>query len=396
MRKSEIDYILTTMLETFGNVSDLNVTVDKPFQVESSGELSAVSISPSVEKLTPFQTEIFALNLINSDRRLTEILLKEGSCDSSYYLTGKARFRVNIFSQRGFYSIVMRKLETRVPTIKDLNLPEIFYKAAQEKNGIILVTGATGSGKTTTLAAFLNEINSSKSIHIVTLEDPVEFVHPQRKATFNQRELGTDFDAFSTGLRAALRQAPKVILVGEMRDRETMEIGLSAAETGHLVMSTLHTVDSGQTISRIIGMFDQEEEKQIRIRLAETVRWVICQRLLPKVGGGRVAALEIMSTNLRVKDTILNGESEGKTFYDIITAGEAFGMTTFDKSILELYKEGLITEETAIAYASRKAVVGRGIDTVKSERGEKTTDIEGLDIDDDYAKEQKKKQKRRF
>lgn len=396
MRKSEIDYILTTMLETFGNVSDLNVTVDKPFQVESSGELSAVSISPSIEKLTPFQTEIFSLNLINSDRRLTEILLKEGSCDSSYYLTGKARFRVNIFSQRGFYSIVMRKLETRVPTIKDLNLPEVFYKAAQEKNGIILVTGATGSGKTTTLAAFLNEINSSKSIHIVTLEDPVEFVHPQRKATFNQRELGSDFDAFSTGLRAALRQAPKVILVGEMRDRETMEIGLSAAETGHLVMSTLHTVDSGQTISRIIGMFDQEEEKQIRIRLSETVRWIICQRLLPKVGGGRVAALEIMSTNLRVKDTILNGESEGKTFYDIITAGEAFGMTTFDKSIIELYKEGLITEETAIAYASRKAIVGRGIDTIKSERGEKTTDIEGLDIDDDYAKEQKKKQKRRF
>lgn len=396
MRKSEIDYILTTMLETFGNVSDLNVTVDKPFQVESSGELSAVSISPSIEKLTPFQTEIFSLNLINSDRRLTEILLKEGSCDSSYYLTGKARFRVNIFSQRGFYSIVMRKLETRVPTIKDLNLPEVFYKAAQEKNGIILVTGATGSGKTTTLAAFLNEINSSKSIHIVTLEDPIEFVHPQRKATFNQRELGSDFDAFSTGLRAALRQAPKVILVGEMRDRETMEIGLSAAETGHLVMSTLHTVDSGQTISRIIGMFDQEEEKQIRIRLSETVRWIICQRLLPKVGGGRVAALEIMSTNLRVKDTILNGESEGKTFYDIITAGEAFGMTTFDKSIIELYKEGLITEETAIAYASRKAIVGRGIDTIKSERGEKTTDIEGLDIDDDYAKEQKKKQKRRF
>ncbi len=398
MRKSEIDFILTTMLETFGNVSDLNITVDKPFQVESSGELVAVSFKPSIDKLTPFQTEIFAMNLINSDRRLTEILLKQGSCDSSYFLAGKARFRVNIFSQRGFYSIVMRKLETRIPTIKDLNLPETFYKASNEKNGIILVTGATGSGKSTTLAALLNEINNSKSIHIVTLEDPIEFVHPQRTATFNQRELGADFDSFPTGLRAALRQAPKVILVGEMRDRETVEIGLSAAETGHLVMSTLHTVDAGQTINRIIGMFDQEEEKQIRIRLADTIRWIICQRLLPKVGGGRVAALEIMFTNLRIKDTILNGESEGKTFYEIITAGEAFGMATFDKAILELYKENKITEETAIAYASRKAIVGRGLDTIKSSRGEKTTDIEGLNLDDEYAKEQKKmkKQKSRF
>ncbi len=391
MRKSEIDYILTTMLETFGNVSDLNITVDKPLQVETSGELTAVPMTPPIEKLTPFQTEIFALNLINGDRRLTEILLKQGSCDSSYYLTGKARFRVNIFSQRGFYSTVMRKLETRIPTIKDLDLPEVFFKAAQEKNGIIFVTGATGSGKSTTLAAFLNEINSTKSIHIVTLEDPIEFVHPQRKATFNQRELGTDFDAFATGLRAALRQAPKVILVGEMRDRETVEIGLSAAETGHLVMSTLHTVDAGQTINRIIGMFDQEEENQIRIRLADTVRWIICQRLLPKVGGGRVAALEIMGTNLRVKDTILNGESEGKTFYDIITAGEAFGMATFDKAIIDLYKDGQITEETAMAYASRKAVVGRGMDSIKSERGEKTTDIDGLDMDAEYAKIRKKK-----
>ena len=391
MRKSEIDYMLTTMLETFGGVSDLNITTDKPLQVESSGQLTAVPMTPPIEKLTPFQTEIFALNLIDGDRRLTEILLKEGSCDSSYYLTGKARFRVNIFSQRGFYSTVMRKLETRIPTIRDLDLPEVFLKAAQEKNGIIFVTGATGSGKSTTLAAFLNEINSTKSIHIVTLEDPVEFVHPQRKATFNQRELGTDFDAFATGLRAALRQAPKVILVGEMRDRETVEIGLSAAETGHLVMSTLHTVDAGQTINRIIGMFDKEEENQIRIRLADTVRWIICQRLLPKISGGRVATLEIMGSNLRVKDTILNGESEEKTFYDIITAGEAFGMTTFDKDIVNLYKNGLIKEETAMAYASKKAIVGRGIDTIKSEKGEKTTDIEGLDMDAEYTKVKKKR-----
>ena len=390
MRKAEIDHILTTMLEAFGNISDLNITVGKPCQVESSGQLTAVPVEPPIEKLTPFQAEIFALNLINSDRRLTEILIGQGSCDCSYFLVGKARFRVNIFSQRGNYTIVLRKLETRIPSIEDLKLPDQFAKAAEEKNGLILVTGATGSGKSTTLAALLNKMNQEKSIHIITLEDPVEFVHPHKKATFNQRELGTDYDAFSSGLRAALRQAPKVILVGEMRDRETVEIGLSAAETGHLVMSTLHTVDAGQTINRIVGMFSQEEEQQIRIRLADTIRWIICQRLLPKVGGGRVALLEIMSSNMRVKDTIINGESEGKSYYDIITNGDAYGMWTFDQHIMKIYGEGLITEETALAYASRKAVVGRGIDTLKAAKGEKTTDIEGLNMDDEYGAQAKK------
>ncbi|MBL7205011.1 MAG: Flp pilus assembly complex ATPase component TadA, partial [Desulfobacteraceae bacterium] len=247
----------------------------------------------------------------------------------------------------------------------------------------------TGSGKTTSLAAFLNEINETKSVHVVTLEDPVEYVHSQKKATFNQRELGVDFDAFASGLRAALRQAPKVVLVGEMRDRETVEIGLSAAETGHLVVSTLHTVDAGQTINRIVGMFDQEEEKQIRIRLADTVRWIVCQRLLPKVGGGRVAAFEIMGSNLRVKDTILHGESEGKTYYEIIGGSQPFGMMTFDQCISDHYKNNLITEETAMGYASRKAIIGRAIDSIKAERGEKTTSIEGLAIDEEYGEEQK-------
>lgn len=386
MKKQEIDHILAKMLDSHDNVSDLNITAGKPFQVESSGELAKVVIDPPFDEITPFQAEIFALNLINQNRRLTETFLKEGSCDSSYELPGKARFRVNIFSQRGNYSTVLRKLETKIPTLQDLNLPEAFQKMAVERNGIILVTGSTGSGKSTSLAAVLNEINESKSVHVVTLEDPVEYQHPHKKSTFNQREMGTDFDTFASGLRAALRQAPKVILVGEMRDRETVEIGLSAAETGHLVVSTLHTVDAGQTINRILGMFNTEEENQVRIRLADTVRWIVCQRLLPKVGGGRVAAFEIMGTNLRVKDSILHGESEGKTYYEIIQDGTAFGMTTFDDYIIGLYKEGLITEETAMAYASRKGIVGRGLDSVKSGRGEATTDIEDLEVDSDYDK----------
>jgi twitching motility protein PilT len=390
MRKQEIDFILNKMLDSHKNVSDLNLTVGRPFQVESSGQLTPVELDPPFAQLSPFQTEVFALNLVNQDRRLTEILLSEGSCDCSYELPGKARFRVNIFSQRGNYSIVLRKLESRIPTCQELNLPEAFLKIAQEKNGIILVTGATGSGKSTSLAAVLNEINEQKSVHVVTLEDPVEFSHPHKKSTFNQRELGNDFDSFASGLRAALRQAPKVILVGEMRDRETVEIALSAAETGHLVLSTLHTVDAGQTINRILGMFSTEEENQIRIRLADTVRWIVCQRLLPKEGGGRVAAFEVMGSNLRVKDTILHGESEGKTFYEIIQAGKAFGMITFDDYIVDLYREGLITEETAKAYASNKGIVGRGIDSVKSARGEKTTDLAGkLQVDKDYGKPKK-------
>ena len=386
MRKQEIDHILTKMLDSYHDVSDLNLTPGKPLQVETSGELVPVKMKPDFNELTPFQTEIFALNLINQDKRLTEILMKSGSCDLSYNLPGKARFRVNIFSQSSNYTIVLRKLESKIPTIDELNLPDAMHKIAQEKNGIVFVTGATGSGKTTSLAAVLNEINETKSVHVITLEDPIEFQHPHKKATFNQRELGLDCDSFANGLRSALRQAPKVILVGEMRDRETIEIGLNAAETGHLVLTTLHTVDAGATINRIIGMFSTEEETQIRTRLADTVRWIVCQRLLPKIGGGRIAAFEILGTNLRLKDAIINGESEGKTFHDIMEAGKAFGMTTFDDYMVHLYELGIITQETALAYCSRKGAVGRGIDSLKSARGEATTDIGMLEIDKDYSK----------
>src|SRR6266699_3626159 len=378
MRRPELDYILTWMLDSQPEVSDLLFTADKPLQVESFGELEPVTLDPPIERLTPFQTEMIALNLIGDNLWHLGDLLRRGSCDTAYTLTDKARFRINVFSQRGHCSIVLRKLNTVIPTLQWLNFPEIIREIPKEKTGLVLVTGATGSGKSTTLAAVLNEINHTKSVHVITLEDPVEFVHPHDKATFNQRELGTDFDTFSNGLRAALRQAPKIVLVGEMRDRETVKIALSAAETGHLVLSTLHTIDAGQTINRILGMFETEEQEQIRMRLADTMRWVLSQRLLPKIGGGRVAALEILCTGLRVKDSVLHGESEGKTFYEIIESGAPFGMQTFDQDIIRYFRKGLIAEETALLYCSKRGPVTRGIDLIKKSRGETTSNISDL------------------
>jgi len=384
MKKQEIDHILTKMLDSHNNVSDLNLTVGKPLQVESAGELVGVDMEPEFRELSPFQTEVLALNLINQDHRLTEILLNEGSCDLSYGLAGKARFRVNIFSQSGNYSIVLRKLESKIPTIRELNLPPAFHKIAQEKNGIVFVTGATGSGKSTSLAAALDEINNNKSVHVVTLEDPIEYQHPHKNSTFNQRELGTDFDAFASGLRAALRQAPKVILVGEMRDRETLETAIAAAETGHLVFSTLHTIDAGQAINRILGFYEQEEQPQVRNRLVDTLRWVVGQRLLPKVTGGRVAAIEILCTGLRIKDLILNGErGDDKTFYKVIEAGSAVGMRTFDQHIIELFDQGIITEKTAMSYCTHRTEVARKLDTLKASRGEATSTLSGLAMEEE-------------
>jgi len=378
MRRPELDYILSTMLDSQAEVSDLLFTVDKPLQVESYGELYPIELDTPMPKLTPFQTEMVALNLIGDNQWHLMDLLRRGSCDTAYTLTDKARFRISIFSQRGYYSIVLRKLNTVIPTLEWLQFPEIIREIPREKTGLVLVTGATGSGKSTTLAAVLNEINDHKAVHIITLEDPVEFVHIHNKATFNQRELGTDFDSFSNGLRAALRQAPKVILVGEMRDRETVKIALSAAETGHLVLSTLHTVDSGQTINRILGMFETEEQEQIRARLADTLRWVVSQRLVPKVGGGRFAMLEIMGSNLRTQESIRLGESEGKSFYEIIEASQPFGWRTFDFSALEAYEQGKVTEETAMLYCTKRGPVTRGIDNLKKSRGESTHNMSTL------------------
>ena len=380
-----VDFILNHILDQYPKVSDINVSVGRPFQVEVDGELIPAEFPTPLPILTPFHTETFALQLLNNDRRSTRLLLDQGSADLSYAVGDRARFRINIFSARGNYAIVMRRLAAYIPTVEEMQLPPILNEIGEEKNGLVLVTGATGSGKSTTLAAVLRKINQTKAVHVVTLEDPVEFVHKHEKATFNQRELGLDFDAFESGLRAALRQAPKVILVGEMRDRATVEIALHAAETGHLVLSTLHTIDAGQTINRIIGMFDQAEEQLIRGRLAAMLRWVVGQRLLPKIGGGRLAALEIMRTNLRVQDAILHGEGEGKTFYEIIAAGVAVGMQTFDRSILKGYEDSLITEQTALAYASQRSLVRRGIDDIKAAHGEKTYDLGiELTLDQEY------------
>jgi twitching motility protein PilT len=378
MRHNELEYILSRALDVDKEVSDILFTVDRPIQVEVTNELVPVQINPPVDVLTPFQTEMIAHNLMGSNRRLLEDLLRTGSCDASYTLSDRARFRINIFCQRGNYSIVLRKLNALIPTIQDLNLPEVIIQAGREKTGLVLVTGATGSGKTTTLASLLNEINHHAPIHIITLEDPIEFIYVQDTATINQRELGSDFDTYANGLRAALRQAPKVILVGEMRDRATVEIALNAAETGHLVFSTLHTINAGQTINRILGMFETEEQEQVRYRLSDTLRWVISQRLAPRVGSGRYPLVEVMGSNLRTKETIILGESEGKNFYDIIEASTTFGWRTFDTACLEAYAKGIITEETALLYASKRGHVSRGIDNIKKGRGESTSDLVDL------------------
>jgi len=386
MRKHDFDNMLLQMLDAYPGVSDINFTPEKPPQVESFGELKPVKLTPSVKSLVPYHTEKIVLNLVQNNQRLISDLINKGSCDLSYFVQRKARFRVNIFSQRGAYSIVMRRLEMKVPSIDNMSLPQVFYRMCEEKNGIVLFTGATGTGKTTSLAALINHLNDTKPIHIITLEDPIEYNHKQGVATINQRELGIDFDSFASGLRAALRQAPKVILVGEIRDKETLQVAMRAAETGHLVLSTLHTIDAGTTINRLIGMFDAHEEREARIRVADSLRWVVSQRLLPKVNGGRQAVFEVMGTNLRTRELILQGENEVSTFYGVIQDGEGLGMQTFESDILAAFEQGMVSEETAMAYSNHQAAMRQKIDQVKSRRGEKTTDIDELAMDGDYGR----------
>jgi twitching motility protein PilT len=306
---------------------------------------------------------------MNGSERLKTDFAETGSCDCSYAIEDLARFRVNIFKQNGQHAVVMRKLQSEIPTLEKLGLPPIFRDIIRETNGIILVTGGNGTGKTTTLAAMLNELNQSQEIHIVTLEDPIEFFHPHGKAAVSQRELGRDFPNFADGLRAALRQAPKAIMVGEIRDQETLEIAMTASETGHIVFSTLHTTNAGQTINRILGMFAREKEQQLRQRLSEALRYVISQRLVNKIDGGRLLVTEIMGSNLRTRETIIYGESESKSFNEIIEAGSAFGWHTFDQSLIAAYQAGIVTEETVMLSCTNKGKVRRELDLIQKRTG---------------------------
>ncbi|MDB6026756.1 MAG: Twitching motility protein [Verrucomicrobiales bacterium] len=368
MEIAEFDRLLAAMIQSAAGTSDLLFVAGKPPQVEAHGKLQPFAMEPPESILTSPRIEGFANIIINGNERLIKDLAKNGSCDCSYSLANFCRFRVNIYRQNGNHAMVLRRLQSQIPSIDRLNLAPIFREAVTEKTGIIFVTGGTGSGKTTTLAAMLNEINENHAVHMVTLEDPIEFLHPHLKSTFSQRELGRDFYTFPDGLRAALRQAPKVILVGEIRDRDTMEIALTAGETGHLVFSTLHTISAGQTINRILGMFSKEEEDQVRERLAETVRYIISQRLIPKSSGGRLLVTELMGSNLRTREAISMGENENRRIAEIIEAGSTSGWHSFEQSILKAYEEDLITEETALLYCTNKATMRQRIDVVNKRR----------------------------
>ncbi|HJX91803.1 MAG TPA: PilT/PilU family type 4a pilus ATPase [Pyrinomonadaceae bacterium] len=344
--------VLREMLRASDKVSDLIFSPGRPPQIELSGKLVPVRIS-GLEKLLPAHTAGIAKVIIGNQQAAAESLEKNGSADLSFSVPGEARFRVNIFKQRGSHAIVMRLIPMKPPQFKDYNLPQQLTEIADIKNGIVLVTGPTGSGKSSTLAAIIDHINEMHAYHIVTIEDPIEFLHNHKNSTIHQRELHSDTPSFSIALRAALRQAPKVILVGEMRDRETIEVALEAAETGHLVLSTLHTIDASKTVDRIIGVFPKNEERVIRTRIAQSFRFIISQRLIPRAdGNGRIAAIEILKSTMRTRDYIEKGESEGKSLLDAMEQGDQEGMQTFDGVIETFLREGILTPEGALPYAS--------------------------------------------
>jgi twitching motility protein PilT len=344
--------VLEKMLAVADNISDLNFSVGRPPQVEINGKLSPVEIK-GLRSLMPYQTEIIAMALMEGNVDAARRFIQTGSADISYSIPSRVRFRVNIFKQRGSISIVMRVIPTHIPTIDSLELPQQLGEVSNIKNGIVLLTGPTGSGKSSTLAAIIDKINNEHSYHIVTIEDPIEFLHMHKKSTINQRELGTDTPTFALGLRAALRQAPKVILVGEMRDMETTEIALEASETGHLVLSTLHTTDASKTVNRIIGIYPKSEEHVIRTRLAHAFRYIVSQRLIPRAdGNGRIAAVEILKATPRTREYIEQGEIEGKTLLEAMHDGELEGMQHFDLVIERMIRDGIITQESGLAFAT--------------------------------------------
>ncbi|HLA12725.1 MAG TPA: PilT/PilU family type 4a pilus ATPase [Pyrinomonadaceae bacterium] len=346
--------ILERMLLVSDKISDLNFSVGQLPQVEINGKLTPVQ-PLGMQKLTPYQAEIIAMTLMHGHPDAAERLARTGTADLSYSLPSRARFRVNIFQQRGVYSIVMRVIPTDVPTLRSLGLPQHLGDIAELRNGLVLVTGPTGSGKSSTQAAIINIINEKKHYHIVTIEDPIEYLHTHKNSTINQREVGQDTRDFPSALRATLRQAPKVILIGEMRDFETTEIALEAAETGHLVLSTLHTIDASKTIDRIIGLYPKNEEPVIRTRLGQTFRYIISQRLIPrKDGRGRIAALEILRSSPRTREYIEAGETEGKSLLDAMRDGKLDGMQDFDTVIRQMVESGVIALEDALAFSTNQ------------------------------------------
>ena len=346
--------IIEQMLLVSENVSDLNFSSGQKPQVEINGVLYPAA-PIGLGKLSAFQTETIAMSLLRDNPDAAQQLFKYRTADLSYALPGKCRFRVNIFQQRNSYSIVMRVIPHEIPTFDGLRLPPQLADIANIRNGIVLLTGPTGSGKTSTLAAIIDRINETKAYHIVTIEDPIEFLHNHKKSTINQREVGSDTKDFASALRAALRQAPKVILVGEMRDLETAEIALEAAETGHLVLSTLHTIDASKTIDRIVGLYPKNEERIIRTRLAQTFRFIVSQRLIPTADGrGRIAAVEILKSNPRTREYIEKGETEGKSLLDAIRDGEIDGMQDFDSVIRDFINEKKVTMDDGLSFATNQ------------------------------------------
>ena len=378
MNKDELDSLLEAMTQQADGVSDLLFVAGRPLQAEVQGKLKPYTDGQSEPVLTTARIEEMAGVIINNNQRLLQDLKERGSCDCAYTLKSLCRFRVNIYLQNGNYAMVMRHLKPLIPTFDSLHLAPVFHEIIKEKNGLIFVTGGTGMGKTTTIAAMLNEINKTRDIHILTLEDPIEFVFTPDKSTFSQRELGLDFYKFQDGMRAAMRQAPKIIFVGEIRDRETMEIVLSAGETGHLVFSTVHTTSAPQTINRILGMFNRDEENQMRERLAGAMRFILSQRLVPSNFGGRLLVTELMGSSLRTREAILLGEGENRNLEEIIEAGSISGWHTFEQSLIKAYEQDLITEETALLYCANRTKMLQRIDTLSLHKPRKGSDSDTL------------------
>jgi twitching motility protein PilT len=344
--------LVTAMLKSNSHVSDLIFSPGRAPQVEVSGQLIELKYK-GLECLTPQDTKYIAGEIMGNNETPVRKLEEDGSADLSYGISGVARFRVNIFRQRGSCAVVMRVIPDKIPGFQELNLPDVLKEVVELRNGIVLVTGPTGSGKSSTLAAILDKMNEDKAYHILTIEDPIEFLHRHKRSTIHQRELHTDTPSFALALRAALRQAPKVILVGEMRDRETIEIAIEASETGHLVLSTLHTIDASKTVERIVGVFPLSDQQSIRTRLSKAFRCIVSQRLLPrKDGKGRVAAVEILKSTMRTREYVEKGETEGKSLLDAMRDGSTEGMQHFDGEIDKLIRAGIVDFETGLTYST--------------------------------------------